>query len=39
MSSMKALIDRLMPYGDINTTIVLESPVPFRHIIPKVNEL
>ncbi|MDF2839391.1 MAG: transcriptional regulator, AsnC family [Clostridia bacterium] len=39
MSSMKALIDRLMPYGDINTTIVLESPVPYRHIVPKVDDI
>lgn len=39
MSCMKALIDRLMPYGDINTTIVLESPVPYRHIVPKMNDL
>jgi Lrp/AsnC family leucine-responsive transcriptional regulator len=38
MSSMKLLIDRLMPYGDINTTIVLESPVPYRHIVPTRNE-
>lgn len=35
MSSMKLLIDRLMPYGDINTTIVLESPVPYRHLVPE----
>lgn len=34
MSSMKLLIDRLMPYGDINTSIVLESPVPYRHVTP-----
>lgn len=39
MSSMKLLIDRLMPYGDINTSIVLESPVPYRHIVPKINDL
>lgn len=39
MSNMKLLIDRLMPYGDINTSIVLESPVPFRHIVPEVNEI
>lgn len=38
MSSMKLLIDRLMPYGDINTTIVLESPVPYRHIVPEAND-
>jgi Lrp/AsnC family transcriptional regulator, leucine-responsive regulatory protein len=39
MSNMKLLIDRLMPYGDINTTIVLESPVPYRHTVPKVTNL
>jgi Lrp/AsnC family transcriptional regulator, leucine-responsive regulatory protein len=39
MSSMKLLIDRLMPYGDINTSIVLESPVPYRHVIPKSIDL
>lgn len=39
MSGMKLLIDRLMPYGDINTSIVLESPVPYRHMVPKVNDL
>jgi Lrp/AsnC family leucine-responsive transcriptional regulator len=38
MSSMKLLIDRLMPYGDINTTIVLESPVPYRHLVPEAND-
>jgi Lrp/AsnC family leucine-responsive transcriptional regulator len=38
MSSMKLLIDRLMPYGDINTTIVLESPVPYRHLVPQAND-
>jgi Lrp/AsnC family leucine-responsive transcriptional regulator len=39
MGSMKLLIDRLMPYGDINTSIVLESPVPYRHILPKEGDL
>lgn len=39
MSNMKLLIDRLMPYGDINTTIVLESPVPYRHMVPKATNL
>ena len=38
MSNMKLLIDRLMPYGDINTTIVLESPVPYRHVLPRGND-
>lgn len=35
MNSMKALIDRLMPCGDLNTSIVLDSPLPYRHILPK----
>ncbi|HYE10957.1 MAG TPA: Lrp/AsnC family transcriptional regulator [Patescibacteria group bacterium] len=39
MISMKALIDQLMPYGDINTSIVLESPLPYRHMMPKVNDV
>jgi len=39
MSNMKLLIDRLMPYGDINTTIVLESPVPYRHTVPTATNL
>lgn len=39
MNSMRLLIDRLMPYGDINTSIVLESPVPYRHIVPKQGDL
>jgi Lrp/AsnC family leucine-responsive transcriptional regulator len=39
MISMKALIDRLMPYGDVNTSIVLESPVPYRHLIPKITDI
>lgn len=39
VSSMKLLIDKLIPYGDVNTSVVLASPVPYRHIIPKVKEL
>lgn len=39
MGSMKMLIDRLMPYGDINTSIVLESPVPYRHLVPEIKDL
>lgn len=39
MGSMKSLIDRLMPYGDINTSIVLESPLPYRHLVPRLDEI
>ncbi|WP_028400087.1 Lrp/AsnC family transcriptional regulator [Ectobacillus panaciterrae] len=38
MESMRLLIDRLMPYGHLNTSIVLLSPVPYRHILPKIKE-
>ena len=32
MKSMRLLIDRLIPYGNINTSTVLASPVPYRHV-------
>ncbi|WP_285767699.1 Lrp/AsnC family transcriptional regulator [Peribacillus sp. SI8-4] len=38
MDSMRLLIDRLIPYGHLNTSIVLTSPVPSRSILPKVSE-
>lgn len=31
MNAMRMLIDRLIPYGSINTSTVLASPVPYRH--------
>ena len=34
MNSMRLLIDRLIPYGNINTSTVLASPVPYRAILP-----
>ncbi len=34
MNSMRLLIDRLIPYGNINTSTVLTSPVPYRYILP-----
>jgi Lrp/AsnC family transcriptional regulator, leucine-responsive regulatory protein len=34
MNSMRQLIDRLVSYGKINTSTVLSSPVPYRHILP-----
>lgn len=39
MESMSLLIDRLMPYGVVNTSVVIKSPVPYRHITPKINNL
>ncbi|WP_078550002.1 Lrp/AsnC family transcriptional regulator [Litchfieldia alkalitelluris] len=34
MDSMRLLIDRLIPYANVNTSTVLNSPVPFRHVLP-----
>ncbi|MCM3380497.1 AsnC family transcriptional regulator [Shouchella clausii] len=34
VGSMRKLIDRLIPYGTINTSTVLNSPVPYRIILP-----
>ncbi|MEH6940274.1 Lrp/AsnC family transcriptional regulator [Bacillus sp. JJ722] len=39
MTSMRLLIDRLIPYGHVNTSIVLSSPVPYRRILPKNKQL
>ncbi|WYP26636.1 Lrp/AsnC family transcriptional regulator [Alkalihalobacillus sp. FSL W8-0930] len=38
MHAMTMLIDRLIPYGTINTSTVLNSPVPFRIITPAQKE-
>lgn len=35
MDDMRLLINRLMPFGVINTSIVIMSPIPYRHILPK----
>lgn len=34
MEHLSQLIDRLLPYGNVNTSIVLSSPVSFRCITP-----
>jgi Lrp/AsnC family leucine-responsive transcriptional regulator len=34
MNNMRLLIDRLILYGQINTSTVLASPVPYRYILP-----
>lgn len=38
MESMKLLIDRLMPYGVVNTSVVITSPVSYRHISPVIKD-
>ncbi|MCT2537746.1 Lrp/AsnC family transcriptional regulator [Aquibacillus koreensis] len=35
MERMRILIDSLMPYGTINTSTVLASPVPYRYTLPQ----
>lgn len=32
------LVDRLIPYGSINTSIVLGSPIPYRHLLPEEKQ-
>jgi len=38
MDEMRLLIDRLMPFGDVSTSIVILSPIAHRHILPKIAE-
>lgn len=38
MNSMRLLIDRLIPYGNMNTSTVLASPVSYRYILPIEKE-
>ncbi|WP_066365454.1 Lrp/AsnC family transcriptional regulator [Neobacillus fumarioli] len=38
MDHLSSLIDRLTPYGNVNTSIVLSSPISFRCITPHTNE-
>lgn len=35
IEGLALLVDRLIPYGKINTSVVLSSPVPHRHIFPE----
>jgi Lrp/AsnC family transcriptional regulator, leucine-responsive regulatory protein len=35
MDGLRLLVDRLMPFGNVYTSIVLTSPVTFRPILPK----
>ncbi|MCP3772762.1 Lrp/AsnC family transcriptional regulator [Paenibacillus sp. MZ04-78.2] len=38
MQHLSQLIDRLLPFGNVNTSIVLSSPVAFRCIAPYSGE-
>ena len=38
VAHLEALIDRLLPYGQPTTSIVLSSPVPGRGIAPEATE-
>jgi len=38
MDNLSKLIDRLLHYGNVNTSIVLSSPVPFRCITPNIEQ-
>ena len=38
IEGMTQLINRLIPYGNLSTSVVLESPVSHRHILPLPRE-
>ena len=35
MESLQKLVDQLTPYGTVNTSIVLSSPVAYRPVLPE----
>lgn len=39
IDGMRQLVDRLIPYGTINTSVILASPVPYRHLLPKEEQI
>lgn len=39
MESLQKLVDQLTPFGTINSSIVLSSPLEFRPVLPEVAEL
>jgi Lrp/AsnC family leucine-responsive transcriptional regulator len=39
MESMRLLIDQLMPYRVVNTSVSIKSSVPYRHVSPKIKNL
>ncbi|WP_445490946.1 Lrp/AsnC family transcriptional regulator [Niallia sp. 03133] len=38
IDGMRQLVDRLIPFGTINTSVILASPVPYRHLLPAEDE-
>ncbi|HEX7064362.1 MAG TPA: Lrp/AsnC family transcriptional regulator [Bacillales bacterium] len=34
MKDLEAFVDRLIPYGQVTTSVVLSSPVPYRTMLP-----
>ncbi|MGO4370235.1 Lrp/AsnC family transcriptional regulator, partial [Paenibacillus sp. MCAF20] len=34
MESLTLLVERLMPYGNVNTSVILSSPVTSRLVLP-----
>ena len=38
MTSLKKLVDQLIPFGTINTSLVLSSPVSYRPVVPEKTE-
>ena len=37
IDDMTVLINRLIPCGNLSTSVVLSSPIPYRHIIPRIT--
>ncbi|AUZ27178.1 Lrp/AsnC family transcriptional regulator [Bacillus cabrialesii] len=37
MKDLEALVDRLIPYGQLNTSVVLSSPILSRPLLPVTN--
>jgi Lrp/AsnC family leucine-responsive transcriptional regulator len=35
MEDLNRLVERLMPFGNVNTSVILSTPVPNRSILPK----
>lgn len=35
MDALSTLVERLLPFGNVNTSVILSSPVINRHVLPK----
>ncbi|MCR2807259.1 Lrp/AsnC family transcriptional regulator [Paenibacillus soyae] len=35
MDSLSTLVERLLPFGNVNTSVILSSPLINRHVLPK----